>query len=363
MRHLLLIVFLVLMGCGGQTAPTSKHHLDKIVGSYMEETDYVGLAISAIKDGNVVLEKSYGFTDLEGISPFTVDEVVSLGSNAKTLTAASIVLLQDKGLLKLSDSLQDHLPFTLNHSDKVSLYEMLCHSSDLPDVFGIGEFENYEWQGASSQKEFIDKLNESSHEPDAGNVYRYNNTAYFLLGMVIEHLSHQSLGDFFREHFFNELASESIYYLGDSYYTPRMTNAFEKDGSNVAPYESPVEYRIVGGAGAIAGDLATYMRLFRDVLYGDLLSNSSQNQMRNQCLLKDGAITTNSSEQKIGLGIEITEFNGDIAYTRGGALNGYVSVVYYFPSKDLTVGIIGNTWAPLAPLLEKLFDNNWHNEI
>ena len=353
----------MLASCSEESEPAKSGEFDQIVNSYMLEHEYVGLAIAAIKDNDVIFERAYGFSDKNKKDTFSGEKVISLGSNTKTLTASAILLLQERGLLKLSDPLDKHLPFPLKHSEKITLYEMLCHSSDLPDVFGTGKFENYAWQQAKSQKEFIDKLNVDYQEPKVGENYRYNNTAYFLLGLVVEHISNQNLGDFFREYLFNNISTNKLYYLGDSFYSPTLSPSFEKSGGKVGLYESPVEYRIVGGAGALAGDLFSYLHLFQSLVSGEILNSNSSDQMHSFCKLNDDSDVVNQQKQNIGLGIEILEINGEKVYSRGGALNGYVSAVYHFPSKNLTIGITGNTWAPLAPLLEKLFESNWQNEI
>lgn len=363
MRRIVVLLLFVLNGCSDNNLPPIQNKLDIIVDAYMEENDYVGLAIGAVKNDEVVFDRAYGFSDKNNNQAFSSETLISLGSNTKTLTAAAILQLQKKGLLNISDSLDKHLPFPLNHSHMITLHEMLCHSSDLADVFGVGKFENYVWQQAKSQKEFIDKLNTDSDEPLAGKSYRYNNTAYFLLGLVVEHISNQSLGDFFRENIFQHMPKENLYYLGDSYYSPTLSPSFEKDGFKVGLYESPVEYRIVGGAGALAGDLISYLRMFKYVMSGQVLDSDSRALMLSLCKFKDGSDVVNGKQQNIALGIEVLEINGETVYSRGGALNGYVSSVYYFPTKNLTIGITGNTGVPLAPLLEKLFEAGWQNEI
>ncbi|TMP28524.1 hypothetical protein CWB99_11460 [Pseudoalteromonas rubra] len=363
MRYLIVPLLLLLVSCSEKIEPSNNDEFEQIVRSHMLQHDYVGLAIAVLKEDDLVFSRAYGFADQDRKEKYSAKKVISLGSNTKTLTASAILLLQERGLLSLSDPLEKHLPFKLQHSEKVTLQEMLCHSSDLSDVFGVGKFENYVWQKAKSQKEFIDKLNLASHEPIAGERYRYNNTAYFLLGLVVEHVSHQSLGDFFREFIFENAPETNLYYLGDSFYSPVLSPSFEKNGSKASLYESPVEYRIVGGAGALAGDLVSYLRMFKSLVSGEILSSDSRAMMRSLCRFKDGSKVINEKKQNLGLGIEVFKINGETVYSRGGALNGYVSAVYYFPSKKLTIGVTGNTWAPLAPMLERLFESNWQNEL
>lgn len=360
MRNFTIILLFILSGCSENNYPSIQDEFDLIINKFMKENDYVGLSIGALKHDKVVFDRSYGYSNKSNSQSYSSNTPISLGSNAKTLTASAVLLLQERGLLNIEDSLVKHLPFDLNYSDRVTLHEMLCHSSDLPNVFGVGKFENYAWQQARSQKEFIDKLNVASYIPKAGESYRYNNTAYFLLGMVVEHVTSQGLGDFFRENIFKQMPATSLHYLGDSYYSPILSPSYEKNGYL---YESPVEYRIVGGAGALAGDLISYLRMFTSLVSGQILDSDSSALMFSLCKFKDGSEVVNGKKQNIGLGIEISEINGETVYSRGGALNGYVSEVYYFPERNLTIGVTGNTWAPLAPLLEKLFENNWQNEI
>lgn len=363
MRNLLIVLLFMICSCSEKSALPKNNDFDEIVNSYMLEHDYVGLAIAATKNDKVIFERAFGFSDEVNEEAFSSDKVISLGSNAKTLTATAILMLQEQGLLKISDALNKHLPFNLKHGDNITLHEMLCHSSDLADVFGVGEFENYVWQQAKSQKEFIDKLNLSTHVPISGKSYKYNNTAYFLLGLVVEHISNQNLGDFFRESIFQRLPNAKLYYLGDSYYLPALSPSFEKNGIGVGLYESPVEYRIVGGSGALAGDLISFLHMFNGLMSGQIINSDSSAMMHSLCKFKDGSEVRNGKNQNIGLGIEVSKINGETVYSRGGSLNGYVSAAYYFPSRKLTIGVTGNTWAPLAPLLEKLFESNWHNEI
>lgn len=271
MRNIAVVLFLTLGVFTESIAGESNKDYDNTISQYMAVHEYVGLAIVASKGKKVVFDKAYGYTDLNGKEPFSSDKVISLGSNAKTLTAASILLLQEKGLLKLSDTLDKYLPLDLKHSGSITLEDMLCHRSDLADVYGAGEYENYVWQQAKSQKEFIDKLNLSTHIPDAGKEYRYNNTAYFLLGMVVEHVSHQSLGDFFRESIFSHMPETKLAFLGDSFYSPSLTPAFQNNGTKMIEYVSPVEYRIVGGAGALAGDLPSYTDVFAALMSGKVV--------------------------------------------------------------------------------------------
>ena len=357
------VVLFTLLSCTEKKVIDSASGIDEVVNEFMVKTKYQGLSITAHKNGEFIFDNSYGYSNAESRIPFSTEEVMALGSNAKTLVAASILLLEEQEKLELTDSINEHLPFKIHYADAVTIKDMLCHMSDIPDVFGGKSFENYQWQKAKSQKEFIDKLNESKDEIFPQVEYRYNNTAYFLLGLTIEHLSNQPLGDYFREQFFSPLSLDSAYYLGDSFYYPKLAKMYEISNNKVVDYESPVDYRIVAGAGALGGDIKSYTTLFSEILTGSVLSDGSKLKMKTPCVLADGTLSVNSRKQKSGLGIEISEINSQIVFSRGGAMNGHVSALYHFEKTGLTMAVVGNTILRLHPVLESIFEKKLHHQF
>jgi D-alanyl-D-alanine carboxypeptidase len=337
--------------------------IDDVVVKFINKTKYPGLSIAAFKKHKMVFAKAYGVSDVNTKVPFTIDENMALGSNIKTLVAASILLLEESNKLKLNDKLSKHLPFELRQANAITLEDMLCHVSDLPDVFGGEGHDDYNWQKAISQREFIDKLNDNKRAISPRSEYRYNNTAYFLLGMVIEHLSHQPLGDYLREHLFSPLNLDHAYYLGDSFYYPKLTKMYQVDDSKMKDYQNPVDYRIVAGAGALGGDIKSYGKLFSEILSGSVLSEKSKIKMKSACLLADGSFAVNRKKQKTGLGIEISEIDSHRVFSRGGAMNGHVSAVYNFEKAGLTMVIVGNAFMRLAPVLDSIFENKQHHQF
>lgn len=363
MAILALVVVLFLSACSDDKIKPEVQSIDEVANRFIEETHYPGLSIAIYKNSETVFSHSYGYSDIHLKTPFSSDEVLALGSNVKTLVAASILLLEESNKLKLTDKVNQHLPFKLRQENGVTIKDMLCHVSDLPDVFGGESFENYSWQKAISQKEFIDKLNENNEQISPRTEYRYNNTAYFLLGLVIEHISNQPLGDYFRERLFSPLQIDQAYYLADSYYYPQLAKMYEIDGNDALDYEDPVDYRVVAGAGALGGNISSYSKLFSGILAGSILSETSKAKMKTPCKLADGTFAINTKNQKTGLGVEITETDAGIIYSRGGAMNGHVSAIYHFEKAGLTLAIVGNAFMPLAGVLDAIVENNLYQQF
>jgi CubicO group peptidase (beta-lactamase class C family) len=360
---LTFIVLITLFSCSEHEINHSVLGIDDVVDDFMDKTQYPGLSLALHKNGAFVFEKPYGLSNVKLTTSFSMEEVIALGSNVKTLVAASILLLDEQNKIELTDNINKHLPFKISNAGTVTIKDMLCHTSDFPDVFGGESFENYQWQKAKSQKEFIDKINEGNKEITPQIEYRYNNTAYFLLGLAIEHISNQPLGDYFREQFFSPLGLDHAYYLGDSFYYPKLAKMYEVNDSIVMDYESPVDYRLVAGAGALGGDIKSYITLFSEILTGSILSDKSKLKMKTPCLLADGSIVMNSKKQKSGLGIEISEIDSQVVFSRGGAINGHVSAIYHVEKTGLTMAVVGNAFMPLSPVVDSILEKKLHAQF
>jgi len=92
----LLTLVLLTIPCPAQTGVQG---LDAFADSVMKEWKIPGLAVAAIKDGQVVVAKGYGFRDLEGKIPVTLRTVFAIGSNTKSLTATVMAMLNDDNKL------------------------------------------------------------------------------------------------------------------------------------------------------------------------------------------------------------------------------------------------------------------------
>ena len=145
-------------------------------------------------------------------------------SVTKTLTATSIVLLAEDGLLDFDDAIADHLPQDLldglhifegkAYANEITIAQLLTHQSGLPDYWNdipatgenmmslVMERPDYFWQ----PEEIINFTKSNFKVRFApGTAYHYTDTGYVLLGMIIERLTDMPLHDFFRKHIFEPL--------------------------------------------------------------------------------------------------------------------------------------------------------------
>src|SRR5260370_19015480 len=91
-----------------------------------------------------LLDKGYGFANLEWDVPNSPTTKFRLGSITKQFTAASILLLEERGKLKVEDPVKKHLPDAPASWDKVTIYHLLTHTSGIPSFTGFPDYRSTE---------------------------------------------------------------------------------------------------------------------------------------------------------------------------------------------------------------------------
>ena len=148
--------------------------------------------------------------------------------------------------------------------------------------------------------------------------------------------------------------------MGDTFFIPNLSAGFNGEKGNVklVPHDELIEYRVAGGAGALGGTLRGYNKWFSSIAKGKLVRPKTKELMQTPCKLNSGE---NAPE---GPGIEWSEIEGEMALNGGGVANGFLSLSYYFPKYDLTVGFVGNTETNWIDFYKKYFSTvlKWYKK-
>jgi CubicO group peptidase (beta-lactamase class C family) len=110
--------------------------MEQVVQSYVSDKQFMGSVLVA-RGETIVLDKGYGFANLEWDVPNTPTTKFRLGSITKQFTAASILLLEERGKLKTDDQVKKYMADAPAAWDKVTIYNLLTHTS------GIANFTSF----------------------------------------------------------------------------------------------------------------------------------------------------------------------------------------------------------------------------
>jgi D-alanyl-D-alanine carboxypeptidase len=175
-----------------------------------------GVTFAAVRDGEVLWSGAAG-RYRDGATGLNGADSLVIGSVSKTYVSATVLQLVEEGRLSLTDSVRHHLPDEGTVPPDITIRQLLNHTSGLADVFndttktGIESHPEHAWNAA----EIMATVHAPWYRPGEG--YAYANTNYYLLGLVIEHVTGATLAEELDRRFFTPLALDSTDVLtGDS---------------------------------------------------------------------------------------------------------------------------------------------------
>jgi CubicO group peptidase (beta-lactamase class C family) len=165
-----------------------------------------GAGVAVLRDGVPVFRCAYGFADLEGRAAATTATNYRLASLTKQFTAAAILLLAEAGRLSIDDPVRKWLPTLPHTADEIVIRHLLTHAS------GLIDYEDLIPDGCTAQLRDADVLglleaeNRGYFPPGSG--YRYSNSGYSLLALIVGRASGEDFASFLREHIFRPLGMQ-----------------------------------------------------------------------------------------------------------------------------------------------------------
>lgn len=203
-----------------------------------------GMSISILADDEVFYFSS-GYADREKGLTASENTLYELASVSKAFTGMGILLLEEQGLLSMTDSVQKYLPwFTLNYQGKpvdmqsLTLNNFLHHTSGLTN----GRHTQNIPQGNTPDllQKTVEMLADAELAFPPGKQYNYGTVNYDVLGLVIEIVSGQSYEDFMREQVFQPLSLHQTYvYKDDALATRQVAQGYRSSFFMTTPYNAP----------------------------------------------------------------------------------------------------------------------------
>src|SRR5215831_20240958 len=124
----------------GKSAPTPNlARMEQVVQSFVKDKQFMG-AVLVARGNDVLLDKGYGFANLEWNIPDSPKTKFRLGSITKQFTAASILLLEERGKLKVEDPVKKYMPDAPAAWDKVTIFHVLTHTAGIKNFTDLPEY-------------------------------------------------------------------------------------------------------------------------------------------------------------------------------------------------------------------------------
>ncbi len=308
--------------------------IDAIVEAQFEQPG-PGAAIAVVKDGALLHCKGYGLANIElgvAIQPNTVFRLASI---TKQFTATAIMLLEQHGKLNVNDALTDYLPDYPTGGHDIRLYHLLTHTSGIKSYTSIESFFGNLSAKDLSPQQLADVFKNEPFDFAPGAEYRYNNSGYALLGMIIEQVTGTSYADAIHELIFKPCGMEHSYYLSNEPIIPHRASGYVRSGADLqnAAYLSMTSPYAAGALGSTVNDLVRWDRALADSL---LLNQATLERMYTPFTLNDGKAID------YGFGWSLATYNGHRIAHHGGGIFGFSTYIARFPDDRATVIILSN---------------------
>jgi len=241
------------------------HLLDNLVDNDYHDNEPGGAILVLIND-NIVYQRCFGLADLDKHEKITPETNFRLASLTKQFTAYGIMLLEQQGKLSRNDTLEHFFP--AKHP-LITIQHLLNHSSGIFD-YEINDLVDHDQWSDNDVLRIIN--NKTYFEP--GSQYRYSNTGYILLGLIIEIVSKKSLEDFFHENIFQPFHMKtSILYNSNQTVIKNRALGYRKK-SNEQKFElfDQSSTSATRGDGGIYMSLNDYLQWYRHYHIGSSIS-------------------------------------------------------------------------------------------
>jgi CubicO group peptidase (beta-lactamase class C family) len=325
-----ILLFLVLLA-----SPTAfAERVDNYLKSELKKQNIPGLSMAVIKNGKILKAEGYGLANVELNVPATPDTVYQLASITKQFTATAILMLVEEGKLGLDDKISKHLSNAPPAWSEVTLHHLLNHTSGIKSYTSLPDF-NKNPRKDYTHEELIGLISDLPLEFEPGARFRYNNSGYFLLGVIIENVTGQRYGDFLKQRIFQPLGMDQTRVNELSAIIPSRASGYASADGRLSngEYVSPTQPFAAGALVSTVLDMAKWDA----ALYMDkLLSRSSLDQMWTATKLNDG------STYPYGFGWALSETKTHRYVEHGGGIPGFSTQITRFVDDGLTVVVLIN---------------------
>lgn len=344
MNHLYISVLasvIFLTACEGEKTFSDHSPLvefaDSLFITSVDSSFIAGASVIVYQNGKMLLDKSYGYANLELAVQMPDDASFEIGSVTKQFTSAAILKLADKGKLSLDDDFTKYLEFDTK-GRTISINQLLNHTSGIPSYTELPEFEDIVAQNYSRDTLLrIVEQNDFLFEP--GEAMIYNNSAYFILGLIIEKITERAYEDYLKEELFEPLGMNNTYYSSTSKVIPNRAFGYSYTDNGLIQKQY-IDYTWPYSAGSLSSttdDLLVWMRALHE---GKVFDEELYNALINPRQLNDGV----NIRYAMGLVNYINFGHREIGH--GGGIPGFLSATKYFPEEDLFIICLVNTMGP-----------------
>ncbi len=333
-----------------QTAFAQKNRIALIDRFVVAKARYHGFNgnVLVAEKGRIIYRKSFGFSQFKLKTPLTSESVFNVASISKEFTAAAVMHCVERGLINLDDELRKYFPEI--PYEGVTVRQMLTHTSGLPEQNEL-LYKHWDSDTPVSNKDMLKYL--IRYKPDIafrpGEGFKYCNTNYSLLAMIVEKVSGETFQHFTTKNIFGPLGMtktrlldlqqenhRSISNATENYIFDAEKNRFSMP-EEIPQWKKALPLSGLYGAGNVYSTASDLMKWQESLKTARLLKPESIREM--QKVQVQGNV---DGSDGYGYGFAIKSIYGDTKVFHYGGTLGYWNALQHFQNADRTIIVLSN---------------------
>jgi CubicO group peptidase (beta-lactamase class C family) len=325
-------------------AAALEQKVDELFQAHAKVNDFHGTVLLA-KDGKPLVAKGYGFANIEWQIPNTPDTKFRIGSVTKQFTSMLIMQLREQGKVKLEDSVCVYVVPCPDTWKPVTIHHLLTHTSGIPSYTGLAE-----WRKVNMVPKTIDEMvgffRDLPLQWVPGEKFAYNNSGYFLLGVVIEKAAGKKYEEAVKDMIFTPLGMTDSGYDWPGTILPRRASGYQGRGPGLVNAPA-LDMQQPYAAGSLYSTVEDLLKWDQALYTETLLPRAAK------------AIMWTPVKDNYAYGWGIREASaatfGYRQVAHSGGINGFSSMIVRLPDVNVTAIVLSNNVAaPASPLARDL---------
>lgn len=322
---------------------TKRQAIDSLI-NYCFQNELFNGTILILSNGEIIYERALGYTDYKCDSHLQLNSVFSLASVSKTFTAASIMMLKERGQVSYEDNLSKYFP-NFPNGDDITIYHLLTHTSGLVNyleyggIFRVdGKPEDFQ-DNVTNQKafEYLKSVETLRFAP--GERREYSNSGYLILSLIVEKVSGKPFHEFMQKEIFNPLKMDNSYVASN----PELN--IKNRASGFTDYKIHDDDNLLtSGGGGVFSTVYDLLKWDIALKEGTIISHKTVEDAFKIPTLNNGKPykTANDTTFSYGFGWVFRMNDNDSIAFHDGGLNACTSMFYRDLKEGYTIIILSN---------------------
>ena len=340
-------IAIVIVACcaiaQAQTTPTALPGRVDALAQKLLARPVAGISVAVARDGKVVFARGYGMANVEHSVAVTPETVFHIASISKNILAAVILQLVEERKIDLDDDVTKYIPEAPTHGHKVTVRQLLNHTSGIYSFTSLPDATTNERLDLTHDQ-VLALIKDKPFDFEPGTAWRYDNSAFYLAGIVVERVTKQEYGPYVREHLFKPLGMNSAQMCDARMIVPHLASGYDRDHGAIVN-AAFLSWKLPFAAGAICATASDLLKWQAALDAGSVLSASLLKVMRTPTTLTDGTVID------YGLGTRLGTLGGHRVLGHTGSGGGFAAALESFPDDHLTVVVLINMDVGANPAL------------